>query len=164
MEDLIRDSSPEDTAAVSQEAQLYQTPIAAFHPSLGLLQINSSTGGLQSPGGKNMLDQSEDVHDVDMAKEDDSQQSLVISQEGELDGGGGSGLERCDADSAKTILVHNEEGPYMMEASKWPILELMSELDLESPSLTQEQIIPAARDDTGTHGWEKIAVRRESGR
>ena len=139
-EDLIRDSFSEDREVTQQH-----TPLAAFHPMIGLVQLNSNTKKLQT------LQESVPTNEGSQELEVNSQQSLIISQEEEEFFA--KQQESSIMKSVTQILVHDREGPYLMDANKWPNLELPAEKENDSQellsSLSQEPV------------WEEPPARKK---
>ncbi|RLN39463.1 hypothetical protein C2845_PM01G36620 [Panicum miliaceum] len=168
MEDLIRDESPVDAemplATVQEDSQddnmedlirdgslvdaelSVDTPLAAFHPELGLIQVSSLGDPLLqdliAPGEEpsQPLPIAEPFGDnMDVS----SQQSQVLSQEKNVN---------STIDTQK-ILVHNEKGMYFMDKDKWPQL-------IPDPAPQGKDLEGQLTDDGRDHGWKNPPPRK----
>ncbi|RLN29646.1 protein STABILIZED1 [Panicum miliaceum] len=135
MEDLIRDSSLEDEG--THMTHMHQTPLATFHPDLGLFQINSDTGRLQSQSREANTTEPEVPGPILPEMEDDSQQSLLTSQEEMPEDA--KGQRGSVAEAVEKAPVCNEEGPCMLGTGKWPNQGEVSDMGSDIPSLIQDQ-------------------------
>lgn len=140
MEEVIRDDSPE----YSPEIDEIVVPLAAFHPTIGTIDI--SVGMNDGQEGQ--------VHQTGVGA-------------GEK-GGKEIGLDATvHADKNQQIVAHGQEGVYLMSVDKWPKLNLLEPL-AEDAQLTQEEDVmgealmdemPLPSEEVGIQGWATQAAR-----
>jgi hypothetical protein len=140
MEEVIRDDSSE----YSPEIDEIVVPLAAFHPTIGTIDI--SVGMNDGQEGQ--------VHQTGVGA-------------GEK-GGKEIGLDATvHADKNQQIVAHGQEGVYLMSVDKWPKLNLLEPL-AEDAQLTQEEDVmgealmdemPLPSEEVGIQGWATQAAR-----
>ncbi|CAL5087727.1 unnamed protein product [Urochloa decumbens] len=177
MDDLVNDGSPKEQTTY-QEVADWPTPLAAIHPVHGLMknfeEANREVLGLDEdvdatfakPASiENLEDSYGEVVEVnetvnifpakatitneeESMKEVATQDSEILSEIAEQKG--------QNTIPAGKLLVHGREGPFIMDADKWPKLKLPD----EEPQLTQEEDLmdnfleqPIQNDEEDPKGW-----------
>jgi hypothetical protein len=133
MEDVVRDGCPED----KDNNAGVEVPLVAFHPVLG--SVNFSNVNMLS-WGKDLTEATNTENGQVQTIEGGGEQTSAATPTTLHDNLGASETAARKVEinhAAKHIMVHGQEGPYLLRADKWPNLVESEPLAGES-HLTQE--------------------------
>jgi hypothetical protein len=150
MEDLVGNGSPRE----DDREQELTAPLAAFHPNLGVVNFNIGEGVCRVESGKEVMLGGTRAQETGCAETKEESSEIM--------------LEQCSSAIKRQIVVHDKDGPYLMDTAKWPKLtdpeqlggsQLTQEEDLMDDTNMDEMVVPSEDDDT--RGWVESVSKKK---
>jgi hypothetical protein len=167
MEYLVSDGTPREGMGEAPNEESYvqrlETPIAAFHPDLGMVNmsqiISASQELVEGVAAKGTTCQN--MKKAQHQKEVDSQDSVVLSQEFQETPEAPAKIETDRKTVEEKIVVHDLDGVYLMDKSKWPALNEPEKSNNNHASYCQEDLMEnlssqemdSLSEEDNTQGW-----------
>jgi hypothetical protein len=105
MEDLVGDGSPRE----DEREQEPTVPLASFHPNFGVVNFNIEERVCRAESGKEVMQGgTKKAQETGCAEIKEGKSNTM--------------LEHCSSVVERQIVVHDKDGPYLMDAAKWPKL------------------------------------------
>ncbi|CAL4933356.1 unnamed protein product [Urochloa decumbens] len=168
MEDLVTNESP---PRGSNSLVLDQFPLAAFHPTIGMIHLQENLE-MNCPALEPNIQQTNDTQQSESQMKKNLEVLPVMDNEVDSNGQNSQesvilSLEKSKGEKGKTtdkIVVHSLEGTYLMDKDKWPVLKLPEEQAHSEEDMldnTSNFSLEVITEEEDNQGWMEAQDRRK---